>query len=98
MSELVGGACGWTLALDSVYHVAQHLQFDTGSWFEVRLSVLGAVGAARRSESDWNRDRNRDWPTVSSFRCRSAFPVCYLISVLGAARRWNEMFVGCAGS
>ena len=32
------------------------------------------------------------------FRCGSAFPVCYLISVLGAARRWKGMFVGRAGS
>ena len=31
------------------------------------------------------------------FRCGSAFPVCYLISVLGAARHWKGMFVKCAG-
>ena len=64
------------------------------------ISVLGAarrfqrgaldfsnlvLGAARRSEPDWNRDRNRDL----GFGCGSASPVCSPISGLSAARRFR---------
>ena len=41
------------------------------------------LGAARRSEPDWNRYWNRDL----GFGCGSASPVCSPITVLGAARR-----------
>ena len=82
MSEPVGGKSRWTLPLDPPYRAARRLLF---------VSELGnPCGSAFSCE-------NRGEPDLG-FRCGSASPVCYLISVLGAARRWNGMFVGCAGS
>ena len=99
MSEPVGGKSGWTPAVGSGYKCgsASPVRYLISVTSAARRFQRGALNfsnpdtnAARRSEPDRNRDRNRmgtgSEPDLG-YQCGSASPVCDRISDISAARR-----------